>query len=215
MDKSKLEKFKNIINKKLLKKPKNINKYLNKSVSNKKIKNTGKNILKKTEIKNVFKNKFDINQIFIFFICCALIQTFDNTIKNYIINNSVRYILDFIALIFLYLISFALNGQIFLIIMLIIFTGFIIFIYYDLYRFKECSKNNDVLIYPFLLLSLYFYLNQYIKNGNSLEIRKLADCTYSSFAKILMFFCLMLSLSYRSTNMFIFSTILLIYMLST
>jgi len=160
-------------------------------------------------------NTDNVNKILIGFFALILTQSFDNQIRKYIENTLVIHILDLISFILFCSLSFVLDGNIFLLILIMIITGFIIFIYYDMYRFKECSSNNDFIIYPFLLLSLYFYINQYIKLEGVLTIRKLADCTYSSFAKTLMFLCIMLSLSYRSINMFIFSSILFIYMLST
>jgi len=159
--------------------------------------------------------KIDGNKILMFIFALMLTQSFDSVLRKNIENNILIFILDFICFVLFFCISLALDGHIFVLIMILIITGFIIFIYYDLYRFKECSGNSDMIIYPFLILSLYFYINQYIRIQNNLEIRKLADCNYSSFAKSLMFFCIMLSLSYRSTNMFIFSSLLFVYMLST
>ncbi len=159
--------------------------------------------------------RIDGNKILMFIFALMLTQSFDSVLRKNIENNILIFILDFICFVLFFCISLALDGHIFVLIMILILTGFIIFIYYDIYRFKECSGNSDMIIYPFLILSLYFYINQYIRIKNTLEIRKLADCNYSSFAKSLMFFCIMLSLSYRSTNMFIFSSLLFVYMLST
>lgn len=142
-------------------------------------------------------------------------HTFHNTIRKYIDNNIFLYTLDFLGFIFFCSLSYIFSGSIFILILIFILSGFIIFIYYDIYRFKDCSNNNDIVIYPFLILSLYFYINQYIKDNGNLIINKLADCTYSSISKMLMFFCIMLSLSYRSINMFICCSLLFIYMLST
>jgi hypothetical protein len=145
-----------------------------------------------------------------------VISSFEKKMYKYTDNTLLIQILDIVIFILVCSMSNALEGNIFSSILIIIITVFIIFIYYDVYRFKECSSGNkDFIIYPFILLSLYFYLNQYIKINKKLTIRKLADCTYSSFAKTLMILCIMLSLSYRSIDMFIFSSILFFYMLST
>jgi len=145
-----------------------------------------------------------------------LTYSFHNEIRKYIENTLLVRILDLLCFVLILSLSLILDGNIFSLILMVMMTFFVIFIFYDMYRFKECKdSNDDVIIYPFILLSLYFYLNQYIKINHELTIRKLADCTYSSFAKTLMLLCIMLSLSYRSTDMFIFSSILLFYMLST
>jgi len=152
-------------------------------------------------------------------ICFAavLTYTFDKYFSQYMGEDSPgKGICDILFFIAIYSLSIALYGDILRFILIIMMAIFIVFIYYDMYRFKECGDGNkDIIIYPFMMLSLYFYLNQYIKINEKLTIRKLADCTYSSFAKTLMLLCIMLSLSYRSTDIFIFSTILFFYMLST
>jgi hypothetical protein len=88
---------------------------------------------------------------------------------------------------------------------LIIFL-FIALVSFDQKLIQDCiseEQKTNFLIYTLIFLSIYFYLY---------KDRKIADCSYLSFSKILMVLSIILSLIHEMRETFVICLILLFYM---
>jgi len=88
--------------------------------------------------------------------------------------------------------------------LLISIFGILYFTNYELIEtcMSETEKSSFITHFV-ILLSIYFYLY---------KDKKLADCSYKSFSKILIFLSIILSIIHKSNSMLIFSLFLFFYM---
>ena len=157
-------------------------------------------------------NKFKgfINSQLIYLIICIIIIllfiiSYTRIIYDNIdINKIIFKIISFICIITI--LVFLLTSNFIHTVVLTIFLIYVIYIYLDTYYIiSNCSKDPKAMelfiVYSLLTLSVYLFMNQK---------KKLADCTYGYFSKLVLYIVLVLTLVYNFTELFIITIFLLI-----
>jgi hypothetical protein len=173
---------------------------------------TKKKLKKPHDISLNSLNKFKgfINSQLIYLIICIIIILlfiisytriiYDNVDINKIIFKIISFICIITILVFLLTSNFIHT------VVLTIFLIYVIYIYLDTYYIiSNCSKDPKAMelfiVYSLLTLSVYLFMNQK---------KKLADCTYGYFSKLVLYIVLVLTLVYNFTELFIITIFLLI-----